>query len=205
MSLPTGSKIRASSHTLLVEKDGSLRTLREGDRTWKGNTLAPWASLDTFLETVGPAWWEAAIEYPKGYFDEAWRLRQDFLNRLNGPEFAHLTQEQRWAQASQSHNDIFQKAHSKFRTEIVEPFKAKYGLMRAVDHQGTDYTYGTAGSPVSKTAAQRLCEVEPDPAKWTTFWKSVVDEKQQKMYRQLMYRHLWRGPEARAAEVAVGV
>jgi hypothetical protein len=205
MALPTGSKIRASSHTLLVEKGGSLRTLRDGDKTWKGNTLAPWASLDAFLAEAKPAWWEATIEYPKGYFDEAWRLRQEFLNRLNGPEFVHLTQEQRWSQASQSHKDIFQKAHSKFRTEIVEPFKAKYGLMRAVDQQGTDYTYGTVGSPVSKTAAQRLREVEPDPVKWTTFWKTITDEKKQKMYRQLMYRHLWRGPGARAAEVAVGV
>jgi hypothetical protein len=201
MSLPEGSIVRSPTYTLLVLGDGSLRTLREGDRTWKEHTLAPWVSLGAFLEAAKPTWWQAKIEYPKGWFNEAHRLMNAFRQDVNAKNT--LTLVEHYQKLREYHTKIFADAHAKFRAEIVEPVVKKYGLLRAMDLQGqVGYTYGTAGSPASKTAAEQLREVEPDPEKWTTFWQSMKDPKQKKFYQQLMYRYLLRSTEARKAEVA---
>jgi hypothetical protein len=209
MSLPPTSIVRSPTYTLLVLDDGSLRTLREGNKTWNKHTLAPWASLDAFLEAAKPAWWQVKIGYPKGWFNEAQRLHQEriahqkqygYANMMD--EAARMTEEQRAYQAARSHEKTFGVAHVKFRAEIVAPLVKKYGLVKALDQDAINYTYGTVGSPASKTAAQQLREVEPDPAKWTTFWRGLKDPKQKKFYQQLMYRYLWRSTEARKAEEA---
>ncbi len=210
MSFPPTSIVRTPTHTLFVQEDGSLRTLREGNRTWKGNTLAPWDSLDAFLEAAKPAWWQVKIGYPKGWFSEAQRLHQERIEHQKqygyaqvAADAARMTEEQRRYQAARSHEKTFGVAHVKFRAEIVAPLVKKYGLVKAMDEQAINYTYGTVGSPASKTAEQQLREVEPDPAKWTTFWQTMKDAKKKKFYQQLMYRYLWRSDEVRAAEQIV--
>lgn len=209
MSLPPTSIVRSPAYTLFVLEDGSLRTLREGEKTWNKHTLTPWASLDAFLEATKPAWWQVKIAYPKWWFSEAQRLHQELITHqrqygyaATAADAARMTEEQRAYQAARSHEKTFGVAHVKFRAEIVAPLVKKYGLVKAMDEDAINYTYGTVGSPASKTAEQQLREVEPDPAKWTTFWQTMKDAKKKKFYQQLMYRYLWRSSEVRKAENA---
>jgi hypothetical protein len=206
MSLPAGSIIRSPSNTLIVLEDRSLRTLRDGNTTWKETALAPWASLDTFLAETKPIWWQVTFDYPKGWFDEAHRLHKERVEHVKvyGVEFyneKHLTEEQRAYREARSDEKTFGVAHAKFRAEIVEPFVKAHGLTKASDTVTRyDYTYGTVGSPASKTAAQQLREAEPDSTKWTTFWHNLPDLKERKKYEELLYRYLLRSTVVRATE-----
>jgi hypothetical protein len=166
--LLAGSTIRTPSYTLLVRPDGSLRTLREGDKTWKGNKLPSWTDFDAFLAEKAPAWWQIEFKYPKGWFDEANRLYR----------------------AGQSYESTLGAANVKFRAEIISPFVMEFGMKKAPDQFAWLNLYGTEGSPASKTAEQQLREVEPDPAKWPILWLNVKDEKERKRLMDLAER--WR-------------
>lgn len=172
MSFPSGSVIRTPTHTLLVRPDGSIRTLREGERTWKGNELISWSSFDAFLAEKKPAWWEVNLEYPTDWFKEATEQR-----RAGVPDHAS-----------------FGVAHAKYRADIIAPLVEKYDLKKAPDQYAYYHLYGTAGSPASKTAEQQFREVEPDPAKWMGLYRNATSEKEKKKFQDLAERVRRFGP-----------
>ena len=177
MNFPSGSVIRTPTYTLLVKENGSLRCLREGERTWRSNgitnaTMPSWKNLDVFLYEQEPEWWQVDISYPKDWFLPAKQAADEAVKR--GEPCGH----------------IYSARHKDFRDQIVNPLVAFYRLMKAADEFPATYKYGTHGSPYSKTAEQLFREVEPDPRKWVELaYARGVPAKNREKYLNLWYRY----------------
>ena len=200
-SIPSGSIVRTPQHSLLVLKDGSLRTLRDGDKTWSKRgvrqELPSWASLDDFLAAANPTWWTIDFKYPVGWFTE--EIHKQYRERC-----AALPRGEGYLHASQKvWDETFGVRRQAFLDEIVLPICTKYGLTRAADYNPNEVLFGTAGSPVARTAAEQLFELEPDRTKWADrMWETSGSQHEQfhRHFCALYYRNQSYERRKQAAE-----